>query len=421
VRFTARESSGIALARVASTTSRALGRGKGEIIGGRVALQVAPSLLASLAAGRTCVLVTGTNGKSTTTALVDAALSASGPVVSNRTGANMPDGIVTALDRDRESWLAALEVDEAYLGPVVRDTAPAVLVVLNLYREYTRGVSLGRTLAHWREVASRLTPSTVVVANVDDPLVQYAFEDAPRFVPVSGGLDWTVDAELCPACHRRHAGIGGAWECPGCGRARRQPIWSATPHPGPAVPLVHPARVEGPGRSFDLTVRVPGRTASTAAMMALVAAHAVGADLQEAARRVGSVMDVDGRYRAFDVDGRHPRILMLKNPAGWGSAIDTVVYHDLPVVIAAEPFGPRDMTTLWEAPWERLQGRAVRVSGARAYDVRACLESAGVATVGHRDVLEAVRAEAPGDVVVACNYPAFRRLTGRLRQTPRSR
>lgn len=416
MRLTSRQHAAVAVSRAASLTSRAMGRGKGEIIGGRMALRVAPTLLATLAHSRTNVLVTGTNGKSTTTALVDAALSALGPVVSNRTGANMPDGIVTALDLDRASRLAALEVDEAYLGEVVRDTDPAVLVVLNLYREYTRGVSLEKTLTHWRDVARSLGPGTTVVANVDDPLVQHAFEDAPRMVAVAGGLDWTADAELCPACRHRLEGLGGAWHCPGCGRTRREPGWAPVPDPRTGVPIVHPVRVDGPGGGFDLTVSVPGRTSATAAMMALAATDVVGVDAARAVERVSSVLDVDGRYRAFDVDGRNPRILMLKNPAGWAAAIDTVCYHDLPVVVGAEPFGPRDMTTIWEAPWERLRGRTVRVSGERSFDVRACLEAAGVHTIGHDDVLDAVRAEAPGDVLVPCNYPAFRRLTARLRR-----
>ena len=91
------------LADAASFASRALGKGKGEIIGGRYALRVAPSLLHTMAQGRTSVLVTGTNGKSTVTALVAAALAPAGAVVSNRTGANMPDGIVTSLKEDRTS------------------------------------------------------------------------------------------------------------------------------------------------------------------------------------------------------------------------------------------------------------------------------------------------------------------------------
>ncbi len=126
-------------------------------------------------------------------------------------------------------------------------------------------------------------------------------------------------------------------------------------------------------------------------------------------------MDVDGRYRPFRVEGRDIRILMLKNPAGWSEAIDTALSGDLPLVVACDPFGPRDTATMWEAPWQRLSGRFVSVSGGRAADVVACLRAGGVTTNVATDVLDAVAVHPPGQVVVACNYPAFRRLTRRLR------
>lgn len=102
----------LAIGRAAGRLSLALGRGSGTMIGGRTALALDPSILSALAQGRTTVLVTGTNGKSTVTALVAAALGDAGAVVTNGTGANMPDGSVTALAADRVTALAALEVDE---------------------------------------------------------------------------------------------------------------------------------------------------------------------------------------------------------------------------------------------------------------------------------------------------------------------
>jgi UDP-N-acetylmuramate-alanine ligase len=164
-----RERGAMVLADAANLASRALGKGRGEIIGGRYALRVAPSLLQTMAQGRTSVLVTGTNGKSTVTALVAAALGPAGAVVSNRTGANMPDGIVTSLKEDRTSQVAAIEVDEAYLKPVVDGTDPRAIIVLNLTREYTRGVSLARIVDHWRSTARQLTADTAVIINSDDP------------------------------------------------------------------------------------------------------------------------------------------------------------------------------------------------------------------------------------------------------------
>ena len=413
-RPSARERGAMAIADAASLASRALGKGKGEIIGGRYALRVAPSLLETMASGRTSVLVTGTNGKSTVTALVTAALATAGRVASNRTGANMPDGIVTSLKADRTSELAALEVDEAYLEPVVAATHPGALIALNLSREYTRGVSLSQTVHYWQSAASLLTSDTAVIVNTDDPWVQYAFETAPNIVPVAGGLNWMADSTICPACHAVMSGVGEQWSCTGCGREQVKPVWSATD--GEHISdVLQEVVVSGPGNHLTVRTSVPGRTAAASVAFALAAAEAVGIRLDEAAAAIESVLDVDGRYAPFDIEGRRARIIMLKNPAGWTEAIDTALRTDLPLVIYAQPFGPRDTTTIWEVEWERLSGRPVVVSGQRGPDVVACLDSHGVSTTWLDDPLDAVRMQAPGSVLVACNYSGFRQLTARLR------
>jgi UDP-N-acetylmuramyl tripeptide synthase len=379
------------------------------MIGGRTALRLAPGALAAVSRGRTTALVTGTNGKSTVTALVAAALGAGGTVACNSTGANMPDGIVTALDADRGSHMAALEVDEVYLEPVVGATGPAAIVVLNAYREYTRGVSLASTLEHWRTVAQKLGRDCPAIINVDDPLVCWAFESAGRRIGVAGGLSWHADAAMCPACGSAHVWDDAGWRCPGCGRRRPIPQWHVSGGDATGWTVQHP------GGAALLTVTVPGRTGPVGGAFALAVADALGLDLADAAARIAAVDDVDGRYRPFDVDGRSARLLMLKNPAGWAEAIDLAVGSGSPVVLAVDQFGPKDTTTMWEAPFERLAGREVCVTGGRSADALAILEAAGVAAVEAGDAVAAIAGRDRGEVLVACNYPAFRRISKLLR------
>lgn len=405
-----RSRAGLAVGRAAGWLSQSLGRGSGTMIGGRAALRLAPGALATVARGRRTALVTGTNGKSTVTALVAAALGAGGQVATNSTGANMPDGIVTALDADRTSPLAALEVDEVYLEAVVRATRPEALVVLNAFREYTRGVSLATTLDHWRGVAARLGPTCPAILNVDDPLVCWAFESAPVRVGVAGGLSWRTDAELCPACGAGHVWDEAGWRCPGCGRARPQAQWRVVGGSDEAG-----WEIEHPGGNTTLYVRVPGRTGPVGGAFALATAVALGIDAEAAARRVAAVSDVDGRYQPFPVSGRTARLLMLKNPAGWAEAIDLVVSSGLPLVLAVDPFGPKDTTTMWEAPFPLLGGREVCVTGGRSADALAILAAAGVPAVEESDARRAIAGRPAGEVIVACNYPAFRRISRLLR------
>ncbi|HEX3679472.1 MAG TPA: hypothetical protein VHU90_07110, partial [Galbitalea sp.] len=58
--------------RSVNLASRLISKGSGTVIGGRVGLAISPKLLTSLSAGRQVVLVSGTNGKTTTTAMIAA-------------------------------------------------------------------------------------------------------------------------------------------------------------------------------------------------------------------------------------------------------------------------------------------------------------------------------------------------------------
>src|SRR5437879_11676574 len=116
----------------AGKVARRGGRGDGAVIGGVIGLRVEPDLLALLAAGRRVVLVTGTNGKTTTTRLITAALGALGQeVASNAFGANMEAGLTAALGQAPDAPLAVLEVDEKYLPAVLTATRARAVALLN--------------------------------------------------------------------------------------------------------------------------------------------------------------------------------------------------------------------------------------------------------------------------------------------------
>ncbi|HEX3981150.1 MAG TPA: Mur ligase family protein, partial [Acidimicrobiales bacterium] len=171
--LTTRASVAVGALTLSNWLSRTLGRGSGTVAGGRVGLALDPSLLTALAHDRRIALVTGTNGKTTTTRLLAAALSVTdGPVVaSNETGANMPAGHVAALVGSSPSAPAVLEVDEGYLGRLVEETTPRVVVLLNLSRDQLDRISEVRMMVdRWRTALGGLTagssgsPGTRVVA-----------------------------------------------------------------------------------------------------------------------------------------------------------------------------------------------------------------------------------------------------------------
>ena len=399
------------LGRGAAELSRRVGRGDGTVIGGRLTLLADPRALSRLAAGRWTALVSGTNGKTTTTRLLVAALATRGPVVTNPQGSNLPPGLVAGLSRATLEPLgaAALEVDEAWLGTVAEALQPATLVLLNLSRDQLDRVAEVRRLAdRWRDVVGS-NPQSHVVANADDPLVAWAAAEAKTATWVAAGQPWREDAVGCPSCGGRIAFEveGGSWACQACSFAR----------PQPDVVVTGGDLVAG-GVTFPISLALPGRANRANAAMAATAARVAGVDFTDSLRAMEAMTDVDGRYRRARFSGVDVRLLLAKNPAGWLEVFDMLAPTPGPVVVVinARIADGRDPSWLWDVPFERLAGRAVAASGERSRDLAVRLSYAGVIFRRIDDPLEAVSAlGASGAAVdVAANYTAMRDVNHRL-------
>src|SRR5262249_18548493 len=160
------------------------------------------------------VLVTGTNGKTTTTRLITAALGAIGQeVASNAFGANMEAGLISALGRASHAPFAVLEVDERHLPAIMRATRPRAIALLNLSRDQMdRAAEIWLVARRWREALAE-APGCHVVANADDPLIAWAAGAAQRVTWVAAGQRWHEDSWCCPVCgsHLRRDDLG--WRC----------------------------------------------------------------------------------------------------------------------------------------------------------------------------------------------------------------
>ncbi len=185
------------------------------MIGGHAILAIHPSALSVLAEGRHVVLVSGTNGKTTTTKLLAAALASPTPagprpVLTNLLGANMPTGLAAALAAGPFGAPAVLEVDEVWLGSVAAQVRPSVVVLLNLSRDQLdRNNEVRHVAQRWR-LACREARGAVVVANADDPLVAWAATGVAKVTWVGAGLRWRNDATGCPECGGTIVFAGGS-------------------------------------------------------------------------------------------------------------------------------------------------------------------------------------------------------------------
>src|SRR5437764_2680947 len=383
--------------------SRRVGAGEGSVIGGRVLLALDSGALSRLAAGRPIALVSGTNGKTTTTRMLATALEGRGPVVTNSTGANLMSGLGTTLARGRAGGSAApavLEVDEGLLPKAVAGLHPSVVLLLNLSRDQLDRIGEVRIHAQRWRAALEGAPSTAVVANADDPLVVWAAGLARQVTWVGTGQRWRLDAYSCPNCGGRiEWDEASGWACSSCPLAR----------PEPQLSLEEDDVVLADGRRLRLHLRLPGWPNRANAVMAAAGAEAAGVEVAAALAAMGAVAHVAGRYQVVSVGGTSVRLLLAKNPAGWAEALDLIRPAPLPVVVGINARIPdgRDPSWLWDVPFERLRGRLVIATGDRGRDLAVRLR---YADVDHRFVegyVAAVRAAGVADLDLAANYTSF--------------
>ena len=391
----------------AGRVSRLSGRGDGSVIGGVVGLRMEPDLLRLLAADRQVVLVTGTNGKTTTTRLVSAALGAMGQgVASNAFGANMEAGLASALGQAPHAPFAVLEVDERYLPAMIDATRPRIVTLLNLSRDQMdRAAEIWLVARRWREALADAR-GCQVVANADDPLIAWAAGAAKEVTWVAAGQRWQEDSWCCPECgsHLRRDEPG--WRCGECGFARPAAQWVLD---GESV-------VDACGRVRKLSLALPGRANRSNAVIALAVAGLFGADMDQVLPWLRTVASVAGRYTRLERQGRHLRLLLAKNPAGWLEAFDVLSPVPTPVLLAVNARVPdgKDTSWLWDVDYRLLRGRRVLVTGERGLDLAVRLEADQVPFELAGGVDEATERVPPGELDVIANYTAFQQIRAAL-------
>lgn len=403
------------LGHTAAATSRLTGRGRGETVRGAVLLRVDPTALPKLLAGRRIAVVSGTNGKTTTThflaAAVRAGLATGGRrLVHNADGANMYSGIASVLAEDPDAELAVLETDERVVADLIRLGRPEVLVLLNFSRDQLDRHHEIKSLARsWRtalEVAGPAGP--VVVANANEPLVVWAAQAATEMVWVNTAASWNQDAAQCPNCgggllrepQPDGAGFGEAWACGDCDLAQPKASWVVTPDGQIADPE---------GRRWNPRLRVPGMFNVSNAACALAAADQLGVDTSTALDAMRTVRAPAGRFATIRFGDSQARLLLAKNPAGWAEALPLARTPTVVLAIDSAAADGRDVSWLWDVEFEQLAGRTVIATGPRAQDLAVRLSYAGV---DHRCVpdLAAALAGHPEPVDVVATYTPFQRL-----------
>ncbi len=373
------------------------------MIGGLIAEKIDPKIMSRLAAGKKTALITGTNGKSTTTRMTAAALSTLGDVATQEDGANMDAGIIATLSLHRQAPVSALEVDEMHVPQVADNTSPRVITMLNLSRDQLDRVGEINVIERRLRGAVAAHPDAVIVANCDDVLVTSAAFDSRNVVWVAAGASWVGDSVGCPRSGEPIVRTDDDWYSSGDASFRRpQPQW-----------WFDDDNVYGPdGFTAPLTLKVPGRANRGNATQAIATAVAMGADPAAATRAVGTVGEIAGRYGVQRLGDHRIRTLLAKNPAGWQEALSMIDESADSLVIAVNGQVPdgEDLSWLWDVRFEAFENTTVVASGERAADLSVRLLYAGAEHTVVDDPLAAIKNCPPGRVEVLANYTAFRDL-----------
>ncbi len=397
----------VALARAIGAASRASGRGGGTTLPGRVLLRTEPQAISRLGSrlkdGST--IVSATNGKTTTAAMIAAILAAAGRrPVHNRAGSNMTWGVATAL-LEQHGTEGLFEVDEAWLPRVAGQLRPTLIVLGNLFRDQLDRYGELETLAdEWARMVERRAGNTAFALNADDPLIADLGRDRegrPRPAVTYFGVDdpsqalpqlqHAHDAKHCRRCghpyHYERAFIGhlGHYSCPNCGARRPQPEVAAS-----AIELRgmsgSVSTILTPSGELRLELPLPGLYNVYNALGAIAAGLRSGIDLVRIGEALSGVRSAFGRVETIEVAGTPVSILLIKNPAGTNEVLRTLRLEsgadglDLWVALNDRTADGHDVSWVWDADFELLEGSVRRVvcAGTRAPEMAVRLKYAGV-------------------------------------------
>ena len=391
--------------KLTSALSRGLRRGGGTTLPGDVSRWVDPAILTKLSRSldQGSVVITGTNGKTTTAALLRHILDAEGRrTVANQAGANLIFGVTaamvnqTAWSGDVSARAGVFEIDEASLPRLVREIAPGTIVVTNLFRDQLdRYGELETTASHIRTALSQGPEGVTAVLNADDPMVASLGDGLPRVV--YSGLDDAsllqpelthgADAKFCPRCGSAlvfdgvYFGHVGHYRCPTGDFARPSLDLRATSLTLQGMERMSLELASGK-ESARVEVPLSGLYNAYNVLMAVAAASSIGIPLRRSAAALQSFSPAFGRMERITVAGRQAVLLLAKNPTGFNEVLRTAIRFgratSFLIALNDRIADGQDVSWIWDVDFEQLRGVAghIVVTGDRALDLRVRLKYA---------------------------------------------
>lgn len=456
-KFGLRRSTAIGLGKAGGALSRRSRRGGGTTLPGLLARWIDPHLIPTLSAqlSRGSILITGTNGKTTTARMVSTILHRAGLIpIHNRAGSNLMRGIATALLEQAHltgrlravppeaDALGLFEVDEGVLPQAVGETGPQMVAILNLFRDQLdRYGEVDALLPRWEEALTSASPQPVTILNADDPGVAslgqalsvetlyFGIEDQRAGIE---GLGHAADSTYCPNCGSAYVYTFsfyahlGHYQCPQCPWRR----------PTPQI-IAHDLQPHGfQGTSFQMStpagaglvdIPLPGLYNVYNALAAAGIATALGIPFPPIQEALQGFTAAFGRAEQMDIQGRSLWMILIKNPAGFNEVLRTLAASPSPqslwIILNDNLADGRDISWIWDADVELMAGRVstIMISGRRAEDMTLRWKYAQALPTERiwleKDMATAFRVflrSAPGALYVLPTYTAMLELQGLL-------
>ncbi len=419
-----RAGTAVTLGRMAGAISRRLHLGGGTSIVGVVAQRIYPSIVEHLACQleHGSLVVTGTNGKTTTSSFVAAILRDAGlRVWRNREGSNLMRGVASSLViralpnghlRRSGRAVAVLEIDEAVLPQVAQIVSPRVAVFTNLFRDQLdRYGEVNSIVTYWNKAVEILSPETTLVLNADDPSVAFlgtAFKGRVLYYGVDDlSLDLVqqkgtvkhhqvVDTHTCPRCGHEFSYTArfyshmGHYFCPQCNYARPSVDIRAVRVQSDTFDrlriTIDDASTIG-AQQKEIVIPLPGIYNVYNALAAATAALAVNVPWEPIISGIEQSKPVFGRGERIQAEGRTIRLLLAKNPTGFNEVLRTLFSDSIPrhilFVLNNNIADGHDISWIWDVDFERCVGQVqtLVVAGSRSLDLALRLKYAGLAEV----------------------------------------
>jgi len=340
-----------------------LGRGRGETLSGRVILALDPRAISKLSSGRDIVLVSGTNGKTTSTRnLANILRDFAGEGVStSESGANMPAGIAALLAQLPRNRFAVVECDEMYLPDMYQKLSPKVIILLNLSRDQLHRTGEVRKVSNlWHQAFTN--DDVTFVVDRDDPFLEHAVSQAGHVIRVSFSGRRHPDAATCPNCAAILDWSTGDYTC-ACGLGAKLPDVRSD------------KRLDGPQRNTVLVIE---------------AARLMGAEIlaDEATELISQAPD---RIHSFSAGGK-------------------VVPTQVVLSVNARGIDGRDTSWLWDIDYAKLRGKRVICTGERRLDVAYRLSVQGIEVSVASSFAQAVAEFTSEPIQAIVSYTAYQDL-----------